>query len=77
MAAAAVDRLGPGLVNLSGRIFALAGFTTDTHVIEEFFLSNNTWYVHYIIDCLLKSLKSFIIEKDCLPFFVPWSYKDM
>jgi hypothetical protein len=70
MAASAVDRLGPGLVNLNGRIFALAGFTTDTHVIEEFFLSNNSWYVHYNTDYLLKSLRTFILAKNCLPFSV-------
>ena len=34
-------RVGPGLVEVNGRIFALS--TKDADVVEEFFPENNTW----------------------------------
>ena len=40
-----VDRLGPGLVNVNGRLFALGAIDSPTNVVEEFLLENNTWQV--------------------------------
>ena len=44
-AASSVPRLGPGLANVGGRIFAFGAYSSSTQVIEEFIPSNNTWYV--------------------------------
>jgi len=35
--------LGPGLVNMNGRIFAFGTLSKEVKVVEEYFASNNTW----------------------------------
>ena len=37
------DRMGPGLINLNGRIFALGSITPDTQTVEEYHTSSNSW----------------------------------
>ena len=43
MASSFVDRLGPGLINVNGRIFALGAYSGATDVVEEFLPATNTW----------------------------------
>ena len=45
VASSSVDRIGPGLVNVNGRIFALATYGGETDGVEEFLLATNTWQV--------------------------------
>ena len=46
MTSSSVERLGPGLVNVNGRIFALGAINSPTKdVVEEFLPATNTWQV--------------------------------
>ena len=39
-----LNRLGPGLVNMNGRIFAFGAYdTTDPQVVEEYLPAKNLW----------------------------------